>query len=309
VRPTLPARSEEGWGTRLLTLPSLGPRRLLLFLQVLLLLLVSLLQLLRLLLVPLFYLLPLRFRHVPLRQTLMLLLLFLLQLLVVLFLLLVQLGLLLLVFLVQFRVAGVWRGRTLVRLKVLSMVWDLRPWNIVLRASLRPIAPVLRTGNIVPCAARLNSAALGWRMVWRSGFSGRHRSRTSELPRPVGSGYGWPAMVNRSPLLRVAAGSLLMLPLNRRGCEVSVVFSLYFFSSGAVIDPAVAAVVADPIRGVVVDYRGVVNVMNVGDVHVVDGAVVEKVVAIPAATFVAVAKVAESVIDTTVSPSSMSVSK
>ena len=69
-----------------------------------------------LLLVLLFYLLLLCFAGVPLRETLVFLLLFLLELLVLLILLLDHLVLLLLVFLIQFGVSRVGRSRAFVRL-------------------------------------------------------------------------------------------------------------------------------------------------------------------------------------------------
>src|SRR5208337_4955034 len=55
-------------------------------------------------------------------------------------------------------------------------------------------------------------------------------------------------------------------------------------------DPASAAVEADPAhRGV--DHRGVVNVVNFSNVHVVHRTVVEKVSVVPTSTLVALAEV------------------
>ena len=74
-------------------------------------------------------------------------------------------------------------------------------------------------------------------------------------------------------------------------------FRLYFLRPGARVDSALAAVVADPVRVVVIDHRGVINVVNVGNVHVVDGSIVEKASPVPTSALVAFAEVAESVID------------
>src|SRR5580704_3146284 len=107
-------------------------------------------------------------------------------------------------------------------------------------------------------------------------------------------------MIHGRPLLWLRASNLLMLLLNSYRRQVSFMFSLHLFRPGALIDATRAAVIADPVRGVVVDYRRVVNIMNVGDIHVVDGAIVEKVPAVPSSTFIAVAEVAESVIDSAI---------
>ncbi len=103
-------------------LPRLIPARgLYSSLQLLLLLCVLLLHLLRLLLVLLLDLLRPRFIGILFGQLLVLLLLLLLELLVLLVLIRNQLLLLLLVFLVQFRVPGVWRSGEWMRRKVLRM--------------------------------------------------------------------------------------------------------------------------------------------------------------------------------------------
>ncbi len=66
-------------------------------------------------------------------------------------------------------------------------------------------------------------------------------------------------------------------------------------------DSTIPAVVADPIyRDVVVDHRGVVNVMNIRDVHIVHRPVIEKPAAIPASAIVAVAEISIPVIDAAV---------
>src|SRR5579864_5254509 len=88
-----------------------------------------------------------------------------------------------------------------------------------------------------------------------------------------------------------------MLSLSSDGWDVSLPCNLFLLRRGTRRDSSVAAVVADPVHGCVIDYGGVVNVVNVGDVDVVDGTVVEKASAFPASAFVAFTEVAESVND------------
>jgi len=148
----------------------------------------------------------------------MLLLLLLRQLLMVLLLFRVQLVLLLLVFLVRFSVPCVRSRRTLVRLKVLGVVWNRRTRNIIRRTTCRlatPFSSVRRTRNIVFRTASLLVATLACgRMVGCSCFSRRHNSRALEFARSGRRCDGWSALVHRSPLLRVIAGRFFMLSLS-----------------------------------------------------------------------------------------------
>src|SRR5580692_7691803 len=156
------------------------------------------------------------------------LLLFLRQLLMVLLLLRVQLVLLLLVFLVCLRVSRVRSRRTLVRLKVLGVVRNRRTRNVVRRTTRRlttPFSSIRRTWNIVFRSTSLLVAAfICRRMVWRSCLSGRHRSPALQFS---WSGCGcdrWPALINRSPLLRVIASRFLVLSLSSYGRYVLLTF-------------------------------------------------------------------------------------
>lgn len=66
-------------------------------------------------------------------------------------------------------------------------------------------------------------------------------------------------------------------------------------------DPTIAAVVADAVnRGGIVDHRGVVNIVNIGDVHVAHRAVVEKLSALPSPALIAVTKISVAVTDAAV---------
>src|SRR5580704_14888908 len=87
-----------------------------------------------------------------------------------------------------------------------------------------------------------------------------------------------------------------MLVLRGDGGYMAIARIGFFLRGGPLVDATVPAVVTDTVRIVVFD-PGVVNVMNFVDVHVVHGAVVVKVVTIPAAAFITVAEIAESIID------------
>jgi hypothetical protein len=63
------------------------------------------------------------------------------------------------------------------------------------------------------------------------------------------------------------------------------------------INPTITAVVAHSVHGRVVDHRAVVNVVNVGDIHVVRRTVVVKLSVLPTSTFIALTKVSVAVTD------------
>lgn len=66
---------------------------------------------------------------------------------------------------------------------------------------------------------------------------------------------------------------------------------------GTGVDPTIAAVVADPVHCSVVDHRGVVSVVNVGDVDVVYRTVVVEAVVIPSSAVITVPEVAIAITD------------
>ena len=97
----------------------------------------------------------------------------------------------------------------------------------------------------------------------------------------------------------IRARSLDVLHLLRYRADVTFASCSEFFRRGAGADTAIAAIVADAGR-VVVDDGGVVDVVNLRDVDVVDAAIVVEVVVFPAASFIAMAKIAEAVVDASV---------
>src|SRR5208283_776357 len=90
-----------------------------------------------------------------------------------------------------------------------------------------------------------------------------------------------------------------MLSLSRYRRNMSLTRRSLVFRSRTRVDSTIAAVVTDAVH-VVVDHGGVVDIVNVGDVHVVHGTVVEKVSVIPTSTFITLTEVAEAVIDSAV---------
>src|SRR6202165_6030801 len=99
------------------------------------------------------------------------------------------------------------------------------------------------------------------------------------------------AMVHRRQLLRIRAGSLHMLSLNRHSGNMLLTRTRHFLRPGTRADPTISAVVADPVHRGAVHYCRVVNVVNYSDVHVVHRTVVEKAPIVPTSTFIAFAVV------------------
>src|SRR5579863_6274773 len=194
----------------------------------------------------------------------MLLLLFLRQLLVVLLLFRVQLLLLLLVFLVRFSVPRVRSRRTLVRLQVLGIVWNRGTRNIVRWTTALLVATlscIRRTRNVALRTPTLliSSLCRSRRMVRCSCLSGRHRSPTLQFSWSSRGCDWWPALVNRSPLLRVIASRFLVLSLSSYRRYVSLVFKRLFFRRRASLEATIASVIAHAVYRGVVYHGGVIG--------------------------------------------------
>src|SRR5271169_2997913 len=96
--------------------------------------------------------------------------------------------------------------------------------------------------------------------------------------------------------------TLLMLYLRRRSGLVRRACGGLFRGSRPRGHAASPAVETDPIDGRVIDYRLVVNIVNVGDIHMADRAIVIKLLALPVPAGVTTAGVAETVVDAAVEP-------
>src|SRR5438876_8963313 len=87
-----------------------------------------------------------------------------------------------------------------------------------------------------------------------------------------------------------------MLSLVRDRGNVPLVSRPLLFRTRTLVDAAPSTVVTDASHIALIDRR-VVNVVNHGDVHVVDGAVVEKACAVPAPALITSAEVAVAIVD------------
>lgn len=114
-------------------------------------------------------------------------------------------------------------------------------------------------------------------------------------------GDGRPALIDRSAQFTIAACFLNVLVLYGDWGDVAFARKGFFFPRGPLANSAIAAVVADA-GFVAIDDGRVVDVVNLGDVHVVHGTVVIKVIVIPAAAFIAVAEIAKSITDSAIPP-------
>src|SRR5208282_1004657 len=153
------------------------------------------------------------------------------------------------------------------------------------RAGLSSVAPLI-------------SATIGW-SIRRSCRFGRYSATVIKISGPGCRGDAWLAQARRRALLRVGSGRLRMLSLSRYRRDMSITRRSLLITCRTRADSTVAAVVTD-VALVVVPHRGVVNVVNVADVYVAHGTVIEKVSAVPTAAFKACTEIAEAVIDSAV---------
>ena len=103
------------------------------------------------------------------------------------------------------------------------------------------------------------------------------------------------AMVLWKALLRIIVGSPRVLSLSGHRRNMPLMRGGLFLSRGARVDPAVAAVEADAVRGLV--HPGVVNVVDDVGVHAIQRRVVEKMPVVPASAFITVAEISEAIVD------------
>jgi len=147
--------------------------------------------------------------------------------------------------------------------------------------------------------AGLSCPSILFRLVRSPGFSRLHYSMPAKFSRLFGSRDRWFSVVRRGPQLRIPARSLHMLSLGRYRRNVPPIGRRFLLRRGTCLHPSVASVEAHPVHRDVIDGR-VVNVVDIGDIHIGDGAVIEKVSVIPAAAGEAHAEIAESIVDPTI---------
>lgn len=222
----------------------------------LLLLGVPLLQLLGLLLMPLLYLLLAGIVGILPCKLLVFLVLSLLQFLPLLLLLRIHLFLLLLIFLFLPGVAGSCGG-ALHRRKIIGMH----------RAAIIVFGPRNVSANIV--SAGITRAGISRTAMNRATFASRHHSVAAECPRSGSCSDGRLAMVPVCAKLRIGAGLLHLLSLASCRRKAAATFSRFLLRRWTGVDSTIPSVVTDP--AVISAVCGaLVNVMYLGDVHVVD---------------------------------------
>jgi len=107
-------------------------------------------------------------------------------------------------------------------------------------------------------------------------------------------------VIRGSPELRISARHLHVVHLLAYRTDVSPVVGRLFPPRRALVDPSVAAVIADTRMTIIVNHRRVVCVVDHRYVYIVHRPVVIKVIVFPTPAFIAVAEVAESIVDSAV---------
>jgi hypothetical protein len=125
---------------------------------------------------------------------------------------------------------------------------------------------VSRMLHIMPIAALVSGSAVGWRIVGAACLSGWHA--VFEVSGPWSGCDRRPSVIHGGALLTIHSRELAMLSLIRYWREMSLTSEGLLLVRRPRGYAAVATIEADAIV-VPVDHGGVVNIVNVGDVHVV----------------------------------------
>src|SRR5271157_1138903 len=88
-----------------------------------------------------------------------------------------------------------------------------------------------------------------------------------------------------------------MFGLSGYGRNVFLMRGRLILGRGTRADPARTSVVADPVHRGAVDHRSVVDVVDVGDAHIIDGTVVIELSALPTSALIALTKVSIAITD------------
>ena len=105
-------------------------------------------------------------------------------------------------------------------------------------------------------------------------------------------------MIDRDKLTAIRTRRGLMLPLRRNRRDVALLGKGMLPRSRARLNTSTSSVVADTIDGI--GDRPLIDVVDDGDVYVVDSRVIEELSAIPVTAFVADSDVAITVVDSSV---------
>jgi hypothetical protein len=153
-------------------------------------------------------------------------------------------------------------------LLILGMLtWAIGLWIIFLTLAWTIRLLILPRLYIATIAALVCGRAVRWRIVGSTGFASWHP--LFEVSGPWSSCDRRFAVVDGCPLLTITASELAMLNLIRHWGEMSLTRERLLLTRRARGNSAVAAVVADMVHGCAIDNGGVVDVVNVGDVHIV----------------------------------------
>src|ERR1700733_14022297 len=126
-------------------------------------------------------------------------------------------------------------------------------------------------------------------------------STTAKFSRFFSGRNCWFSMVRRCPELRVASRSLQVLVLRSYRRDMPVVCRSFLLRRGTRVDPSIATVVTHSIDRCGISRR-VVDVVDIGDIHIHHGSVIEEVSIVPASALKTHSKVPESIIDPAVKP-------
>src|SRR5437764_8163578 len=137
------------------------------------------------------------------------------------------------------------------------------------------------------------------RMMKRAGLSRGHDSGLVECSRLGSSSDSRLATINRGTQLWIRAGFLYVLPLWCYRGHTACMCSRLFLGGGPRVYAAVSAVVADTRPVANIDTL-LVDVVNDGDIHVINGAIVKKTIAFPTPAVIAAAEVTVTIIDAAV---------
>lgn len=147
-------------------------------------------------------------------------------------------------------------------------------------------------------SARLSSTTIFFCFIRSPCLFRLYHSVTAECPWFLRGRDRRLPMVRRCPQIRVGSRSLHMFILCGYWWDVPIVFRRLLLRRWTHVDASVS-VVTYSIYGGVVDHRRVVNVVDVGDVHIRHDTVIEEVSIVPASAGKAQAEITESIIDPT----------
>lgn len=149
--------------------------------------------------------------------------------------------------------------------------WPIGFWTVIGLGRITGSGPIRAADIILRTGGRRIGGWLGRgvirSVVWRSRCFGVYNGAIAECTGLRSGSDGWRSMICGGALRRIRTGLLLVLRLSGYRRNVSLMRYRFLLSGGACADPTLAAVVADAV-GRVVDHRRVVDIVNIGDIHV-----------------------------------------